>query len=216
MAGTTEDKLQLLENTKAGLKTAINATGHTVGEVFSAYPAAVTAYKDEVDAGYAQIAAAITDKGVPTEATDTPAQMAANIGEIAGEDVYLKYFDENQYAEAIDYQKNTSGMITQGGVFALLGIDASGTTGIPGPSIVIVIPCGYTQTNNVSCEFPAAATNYMGKIYSQNNKIIFSMENSAFSVEFDPNNGIATQTGGDGLFGQAYFLGYYAVKLKGM
>lgn len=82
MAGTTEDKLQVLENTKAGLKTAINATGHTVGDVFSAYPAAVTAYKNEVDDGYAQIAAAITDKGVPTEATDTPAQMATNIGQI--------------------------------------------------------------------------------------------------------------------------------------
>ena len=82
MAGMTEDKLQLLENTKEGLKTAINATGHTVGDVFSEYPSAVTAYKDEVDAGYAQIAAAITDKGVPTEATDTPAQMAANIGQI--------------------------------------------------------------------------------------------------------------------------------------
>lgn len=110
MAGMTEDKLQLLENTKEGLKTAINATGHTVGDVFSEYPSAVTAYKDEVDAGYAQIAAAITDKGVPTEATDTPAQMATNIGAIetgtqietvnfnfqntVGSDIHVAFFNE--------------------------------------------------------------------------------------------------------------------------
>lgn len=41
MANTTADKLAKLEATKAGLKSAINENGGSVGDVFSEYPAAV-------------------------------------------------------------------------------------------------------------------------------------------------------------------------------
>lgn len=43
MANTTADKLALLEATKADLKAALAEKGQTVGDVFSAYPAAVRA-----------------------------------------------------------------------------------------------------------------------------------------------------------------------------
>ena len=42
-------------------------------------------YSGDVQDGYTLIANAITNKGVPTEATDTPAQMAENIGAIQTE-----------------------------------------------------------------------------------------------------------------------------------
>ena len=74
--GTTSQKLQQLAETKAGIKSAINGSGNTVGDVFSIYPAAITTGKSE-------IASAITAKGVTTAATDTFTQMATNIGLIA-------------------------------------------------------------------------------------------------------------------------------------
>lgn len=75
MANTTADKLALLEATKAAMKSAINGSGSTVGDVFSAYPVAITS-------GKSAIAQAVTDKGVETAATDTFAQMAVNIEQI--------------------------------------------------------------------------------------------------------------------------------------
>ena len=75
MANTTADKLAKLNSTKAALKSAINGSGSTVGDVFSAYPTAITS-------GKSAIAQAITDKGVTTAANATFQQMAANIGQI--------------------------------------------------------------------------------------------------------------------------------------
>lgn len=75
MANTTADKLAKLAATKADLKSAINGSGSTVGDVFSAYPTAITS-------GKSAIAQAITDKGVTTAANATFQQMAANIGQI--------------------------------------------------------------------------------------------------------------------------------------
>lgn len=43
--GTTSQKLQQLAETKAGIKSAINGSGNTVGDVFSIYPAAITTGK---------------------------------------------------------------------------------------------------------------------------------------------------------------------------
>lgn len=45
--GTTADKLAKLAATKADLKAAIKEKGQTVGDVFSTYPAAVRAIKQE-------------------------------------------------------------------------------------------------------------------------------------------------------------------------
>ena len=73
--GTTSQKLQKLAETKAGIKSAINGSGNTVGDVFSIYPAAITA-------GKSSIAYAITAKGVTTAPTDTFTQMATNIEQI--------------------------------------------------------------------------------------------------------------------------------------
>ena len=75
MANTTVDKLTKLNSTKAALKTSINGSGNIVGDVFADYPGAVDDFRSKV-------ATAITAKGVPTAATDTPDQMAANIGSI--------------------------------------------------------------------------------------------------------------------------------------
>ena len=75
MANTTADKLAKLNATKAALKTSINGSGNVVGDVFSDYPGAVDDFRSK-------IATAITSKGVATNATDTPDQMAANIGQI--------------------------------------------------------------------------------------------------------------------------------------
>ena len=74
--GTTSQKLQKLAETKAGIKSAINGSGNTVGDVFSTYPTAITT-------GKSGIASAITAKGVTTAATDTFTQMATNIEQIA-------------------------------------------------------------------------------------------------------------------------------------
>lgn len=73
--GDVDAKLNKITSTKAAMKSAINGSGSTVGDVFSAYPAAITS-------GKSAIAQAVTDKGVETAATDTFAQMAANIGQI--------------------------------------------------------------------------------------------------------------------------------------
>ena len=62
--GTIADKLAKLNSTKAALKSAINGSGNTVGDVFADYPPAVSN-------GRAGIAAAITEKGVQTSA-DAP------------------------------------------------------------------------------------------------------------------------------------------------
>lgn len=75
MANTTADKLAKLEATKAALKTSINGSGNIVGDVFADYSGAVDDFRSKV-------ANAITEKGVATAATDTPDQMAANIGAI--------------------------------------------------------------------------------------------------------------------------------------
>lgn len=75
MANTTADKLAKLEATKSAMKTAINGSGNLVGDVFADYPGAVDDFRSKV-------ATAITEKGVPTAATDTPDQMASNIGSI--------------------------------------------------------------------------------------------------------------------------------------
>ena len=77
MANTTADKLAKLSSTKAALKSAINGSGSTVGDVFSTYPTAITS-------GKSAIAQAITDKGVTTAANATFQQMANNIGQIQG------------------------------------------------------------------------------------------------------------------------------------
>lgn len=47
MANTTADKLTKLNATKADLKAALAEKGQTVGEVFSAYPAAVRAVETD-------------------------------------------------------------------------------------------------------------------------------------------------------------------------
>lgn len=73
--GTTADKLAKLNTTKAALKSAINGSGNVVGDVFSAYPSAISS-------GKSAIAQAITDKGVTTAANATFQQMATNIGQI--------------------------------------------------------------------------------------------------------------------------------------
>lgn len=75
MANTTADKLAHLQSIKNGLKTSINGSGNIVGDVFADYPGAVDDLRSK-------IATAITAKGVATNATDTPDQMAANIGSI--------------------------------------------------------------------------------------------------------------------------------------
>lgn len=75
MANTTADKLAKLSSTKAALKSAINGSGSTVGDVFSEYPTAITS-------GKSAIAQAITGKGMETAADATFQQMAENIGSI--------------------------------------------------------------------------------------------------------------------------------------
>lgn len=73
--GTIADKLANIEATKSALKAAINGSGSTVGDKFADYPRAVDDFRSK-------IATAITAKGVSTNATDMPDQMAANIGAI--------------------------------------------------------------------------------------------------------------------------------------
>lgn len=99
MANTTADKLAKLESTKSALKTAINGSGNIVGDVFSDYPGAVDDFRSKVSA-------AITAKGVATNATDTPDQMAANIGaipsgsglfeQVSGNDAFNKLMNEGR------------------------------------------------------------------------------------------------------------------------
>lgn len=72
MAGTTEDKLAKLDETKSALKASINGSASIVGDKFSAYPGAIDDFRSK-------IATAITAKGIATAATDTPDQMAANV-----------------------------------------------------------------------------------------------------------------------------------------
>ena len=85
MANTTADKLKKLSSTKASLKSAINGTGATVGDVFSAYPDAIFKAKED-------IAAAITEKGVATAPYYTFDTLVANIKAIktGGESVTIK------------------------------------------------------------------------------------------------------------------------------
>lgn len=91
MANTTADKLAKLSSTKAALKSAINGSGSTVGDVFSEYPTAITS-------GKSAIAQEITDKGVETAATDTFAQMATNIGQIATGSIYEETSNFSEFA----------------------------------------------------------------------------------------------------------------------
>lgn len=72
MAGTTEDKLAKLDETKSALKASINGSASIVGDKFSDYPGAIDDFRSK-------IATAITAKGIATAATDTPDQMAANV-----------------------------------------------------------------------------------------------------------------------------------------
>lgn len=74
--GTISDKLAKVADTKAALKTAINGTGATVGDVFADYPTAVSD-------GKAGIASAITAKGVTTPADATFATLKANVAKIS-------------------------------------------------------------------------------------------------------------------------------------
>lgn len=91
MANTTADKLAHLQSIKNGLKKSINGSGNIVGDVFADYPGAVDDFRSKV-------ATAITEKGVATAATDTPDQMAANIGAIeSGKKMYIYDPDRNVY-----------------------------------------------------------------------------------------------------------------------
>ena len=93
MANRTADKLAKLNSTKAALKSAINGSGSTVGDVFSAYPTAITS-------GKSAIAQAITDKGVTTAANATFQQMATNIGQISS-NTLLNEIDSIEFCSAI-------------------------------------------------------------------------------------------------------------------
>lgn len=79
--GTIADKLAKLNTTKAELKSAINGSGNVVGDVFSAYPFAISS-------GKSAIASAITEKGVETGIDATFRQMADNISKIESSPVY--------------------------------------------------------------------------------------------------------------------------------
>ena len=70
-----QSEIDRLMGIKADLKSAINGSGSTVGDVFGEYPTAITS-------GKSAIAQAITDKGVTTAANATFQQMATNIGQI--------------------------------------------------------------------------------------------------------------------------------------
>lgn len=93
MANTTADKLAKLEATKAGLKSAINENGGSVGDVFSEYPAAVREIANSVipvsrggtgatsfTSGYALIGngtSAVTGRAI-TNLTSTGSALTAN------------------------------------------------------------------------------------------------------------------------------------------
>lgn len=145
MANTTADKLALLEATKAAMKSAINGSGSTVGDVFSAYPAAITS-------GKSAIARAVTDKGVETAATETFAQMAENIGQIetGGHNlvpVEITFSLNNlPYIYAFFNILNSAGPVSHFEYVMFQGDAASTFTSFQEAIIVIAVPIAYKDS----------------------------------------------------------------------
>ena len=128
--GTTEQKLSKLSNTKAAIKSAINGSGSTVGDVFSEYPTAITS-------GKSVIAQAITDKGVETAVDATFEQMAENIGQI----------ETGGAIESAEINYTISGT-NHGSVYVGDELKSPGIFQVPYETIIEVDPGTATSTGN--------------------------------------------------------------------
>lgn len=175
MANTTADKLAKLNSTKAALKSAINGSGSTVGDVFSEYPTAITD-------GKSQIASAITDKGVSTSANATFQQMATNIGQISS-NTLLEEIDSETFGNAIDLGMPGYLFVSNYGILPIVGI-------ISGVSYQVVLKNEYVfelkyeggESFQVSFEDDSMDFYFRShEVYYGNN--VFSEENIKFFVD---------------------------------